>query len=116
MPLAFAEPNDNAIPIHVVEGDGLDAVLADLPTQQKAWAKAQGFRASLGQILLLPDANGAIEAVLVGYGDASKRARGRFHMGAAAAKLPLGDYLIASGLTGDGLEVASRAWLLAGYS
>ena len=116
MPLAFAEPNDNAIPIHVVEGDGMDAVLADLPTQQKAWAKAQDFRASLGQILLLPDANGAIEAVLVGYGDASKRARGRFHMGAVAAKLPLGDYLIASGLTGDGLEEAALAWLLAGYS
>ena len=116
MPLAFAEPTDHAIPVHVVESDGLDAILAGLPDHQAAWAMAQGFHASLGQIVLLPDANGAIEGVLVGFGDISKRARGRFHIGAVAAKLPVGDYVIASGLTGDALEEAALAWLLAGYS
>ncbi len=71
---------------------------------------------SLGQVLCLPDAKGGIARVLVGYGTAARRARDRFHMGAAARKLPEGTYEIASGLSGDDLEEAALAWLLAGYS
>ena len=52
----------------------------------------------------------------MGYGTAAKRARGRFHMGAVAAKLPQGVYAIASGLDGPDLEEAALAWLLAGYN
>jgi len=116
MPLAFAEPTDAATPVHVIETDAADAALADLPSEGQAWAKAQGFAGSLGQVLCLPDAEGGLAKVLVGYGDAAKRARGRFHMGAVARKLPEGTYDIASGLRGDDLDEAALAWLLAGYS
>ena len=115
MPLAFAEPTDTAIPIHVVAADALDDALAKLPSEGKAWATAQGFEGALGQVLTVPDAKGGLSQVLVGYGTASKRARGRFHMGAVARKLPVGTYEIASGLQGDDLDEAALAWLLAGY-
>ncbi len=116
MPLAFAEPTDAAIPIHVVTADTVDAELAKLPPEAQLWAEVQGFNGSLGQVLMLPDAQGAASQVLVGYGNAAKRARDRFHMGAVARKLPKGTYEIASGLERDALGEAALAWLLAGYS
>ncbi|MDP5084455.1 MAG: leucyl aminopeptidase family protein [Yoonia sp.] len=116
MPLAFAEPTDHAIPVHIVTTDGLDAALAALTDQGRTWAEVQGFTAELGQVLTLPDDAGGIAQVLVGYGTAAKRARGRFHIGAVARKLPIGTYKIASGLAGADLDEAALAWLLAGYS
>lgn len=116
MPLAFANGTDAAIPIHVVDADDLDAALAKLSETGRAWAKTQGFAAGLGEILQVPTADGSIEQVLVGYGTAAKRARGRFHMGAVAKGLPQGTYQIASGLHGADLEEAALAWLLAGYA
>lgn len=116
MPLAFAEPTDAATPVHVLEADAVEAALADLSSEEQAWVKAQGFTGSLGQVLCLPNARGGLAKVLVGYGDAVRRARGRFHMGAVARKLPAGTYDIASGLSGDDLDEAALAWLLAGYS
>ena len=116
MPLAFAEPTNAAIPVHVIDADAVDAALAGLPSEGQVWAKAQGFTGALGQVLCLPDARGWLAKVLVGYGDAAKRARGRFHMGAMARKLPTGTYDITSGLNGGDLEEAALAWLLAGYS
>jgi leucyl aminopeptidase len=116
MPLAFAEPTDVAIPLHVIDANDLDATLDRLSATGRAWAEAQGFQAGLGQFVTLPDAAGGIAEVLVGYGTAEKRARGRFHLGAVARKLPQGTYSIASGLAGADLEEAALAWLLAAYS
>ncbi|WP_400085626.1 leucyl aminopeptidase family protein [Yoonia sp. R78084] len=116
MPLAFADPTDAAIPVDVIESDDVDAALEGLSAEARAWAKAQEFNGSLGQVLCLPDAKGGIARVLVGYGTAARRARDRFHIGAAAQKLPAGTYEIASGLRGDAMEEAALAWLLAGYS
>ncbi|SFR97445.1 leucyl aminopeptidase family protein [Yoonia litorea] len=115
MPLAFADPADKAIPIHVIASEELDSALARLSDDEKAWANAQNFSAGLGQIILCPGKSGEIAKVLVGFGTKGARARGRFHMGAVATKLPSGTYRIANGLEGDALEEAALAWLLAGY-
>lgn len=116
MPLAFAKASDAAIPLHIIEADNLDGVLDRLPAAARAWAETHGFRAGLGQCLTIPDQAGDIAEVLVGYGTEAKRARGRFHLGIAARKLPQGVYCIASGLSGADLEEAALAWLLASYS
>ena len=79
------------------------------------WVKANQFDASLGQVLIIPDNNGSIASVLVGWGTKSKRSRGRFHMGAIALKLPKGTYEILSGLSGKDLENAHLAWILSTY-
>ncbi|MBR2655394.1 MAG: leucyl aminopeptidase family protein [Loktanella sp.] len=115
MPLCFAEPHASAIPVHIVGADAAEAVVAALPDGSRQWAASQGFTAALGQVLMLPDAQGGIAQVLVGYGTPQARARGRFHLGAVARQLPKGDYRIASGLDGTALEEAALAWLLAGY-
>jgi len=116
MPLAFAEPTDAAIPVHIVDANDIDDALGALSAEGQAWAAAQGFAASLGQVLCLPDAQGGLSQVLVGYGTEAARARGRFHMGPVARKLPAGTYAIASGLDGAALNEAALAWLLAGYA
>ncbi|SFR59188.1 leucyl aminopeptidase [Yoonia tamlensis] len=115
MLLTFAADCDDSIPLRVVDHAALDAALADLSDAGRAWAQAQGFTAALGQVLALPDTQGAIAQVLVGYGTANARARGRFHMGAAAAKLPAGTYKIVAGLAGPDLEEAALGWLLSQY-
>ncbi|WP_322890344.1 MULTISPECIES: leucyl aminopeptidase family protein [unclassified Yoonia] len=115
MPLAFAAADAVAIPVHVLQAAEAAAFVADLPAPAQTWAGLQGFKGALGQVLVVPDAQGGIAQVLVGYGTPQARARGRFHMGAVARQLPKGVYRIASGLSGLDLEEAALAWLLAGY-
>ena len=115
MRLSFATETATTIPLLVVESAGIDAALSALSDKDQVWAKAQGFTAALGQILTVPDNDGAIAQVLVGYGTPEQRARGRFHMGAIAAKLPAGDYKISGGLSQAALEEAALAWLLSQY-
>ncbi|MDB9807071.1 leucyl aminopeptidase family protein [Amylibacter sp.] len=109
----FAKKSDTAIPIHIVETDKLMSISAKLNIED--WVKANQFDASLGQVLIIPDNNGSIASVLVGWGKKSKRSRGRFHMGAIALKLPKGTYEILSGLSGKDLENAHLAWILSTY-
>ena len=115
MTLTFAEPSQNAIPIHVISADNADDDLARLPDATRNWAKAHGFTGGLGQLLTVPDDKNGITAVLVGYGTPFKRARDRFHLAAAAKKLPAGVYQLADGLEADALEEAALAWLLSAY-
>jgi len=115
MPPRFASPNAPSIPIVVIKADGLEGWLADQDKKTKAWVMASDFKAGLGDLLLLPDDQGAIREVLFGWGDVNKRARGRFHFAKAAATLPLGVYHIASGLSPAERIEAAHAWLLAAY-
>ncbi|MDB9850834.1 leucyl aminopeptidase family protein [Amylibacter sp.] len=109
----FAKKSDTAIPMHIVEADKLMSISAKLNIEE--WVKANQFDASLGQILIIPDNDGSIASVLIGWGTKSKRSRGRFHMGAIALKLPKGTYEILSGLSGKDLENAHLAWILSTY-
>ena len=115
MSLAFAEPSDADIPLHVVTPDNLSAVMENLPQNAQAWADAKGFAAKPGQCIALPDGTGSVAAALVGLGSDSARARGRFWVGKAASLLPEGNYKIASGLDGDALSEAALGWLLESY-
>ncbi len=115
MLLTFAPETAQAIPITVVDKPGFDDAMAALDDAGRAWVTAQGFTAGLGQVLTLPAADGGIAQVLVGYGSAERRARGRFHMGAVAAKLPAGVYEITNGLEGPALEEAALGWLMSQY-
>ena len=115
MPLAFADPTPDAIPVDVVTPDRLDAVMDALTENERNWVSSQGFTAALGQCVLLGGADGRLARVLAGFGSDKARARGRFHMAIIASKLPKGVYQIASGLEGDALVEAALAWLLTGY-
>ncbi|MEX0971475.1 MAG: leucyl aminopeptidase family protein [Paracoccaceae bacterium] len=106
---------ENATPIHAVTPQNLPQTLAALDDAAHAWVTGSGFAAKLGELALIPNANGSLRAVLVGWGDEAARARGRFHMATIAARLPEGDYRFADGLDAGERAEAALAWLLAAY-
>ncbi|MEM0936849.1 MAG: leucyl aminopeptidase family protein [Pseudomonadota bacterium] len=114
-PLAFADPEAKAeaTPLHIVSEDGLGAWLEAQPDGIATWAKRVGFTGALGQAHLVPDGSAAI--AVVGYGTASKRARGRFAVAQGAAGLPAGTYRIVTPLSSGEIEEAALGWLLAAY-
>lgn len=115
MPLTFSTDADAALPLYVVEADALEAWLTDQEATVGTWVRAAGFKAALGETLLVPDANGAPVMALAGYGSAASRARGRFALAAVAAKLPEGCYKLSGDLSAVSLEEEALGWLLAGY-
>ena len=114
MDLTFAAADAPAIPLHVIEQDSLEDWLADQPDRVATWVRGAGFTAALGTTLLVPDAGGAPEMALAGYGDAGARARGRFHLATAAMQLPEGAYAF-HGLDPARAGEESLGWLLAQY-
>ena len=115
MPVSFAPPTPDAIPLHFVSPEGRDGFVAGLSRPAQAWVAAQGFAAGPGECLALPGADGAISAGLIGTGNAKSQARGRFLTATAASKLPAGTYAIASGLGGAALQETALGWLLESY-
>ncbi|SHE29600.1 leucyl aminopeptidase [Ruegeria intermedia] len=116
MTLTFASPDQPAIALHVIDQDARDGWLEAQPPQVQAWVAANGFTGALGQVLLIPGADGAPDRALAGYGTTDRRARVRFPLAAAAEALPEGTYAIASGLPADRAEIEALGWLLTGYA
>lgn len=110
---ASAPQASAAIPVHCVSKAGLAGLLAELAPLARRFAEAQGFSASVGQHLVLPNEAGAIVAVLLGVEAADARRRDPFAPGRLAALLPAGDYALA-GEIGDP-DLAALGWLLQGY-
>jgi len=102
-----------AIPLHVVSKSGWSGLQEALAPEGRRFAQAQGFAARPGQHLVLPDAAGAIAAVLLGVEPAGARRRDPFAPGRLAALLPAGDYALSGEI--DDPFLAALGWLLQGY-
>lgn len=113
MTLRFAPRSSDCLPLYLVEKS--DAALDALPETARAWATRMGFTGALGACLVVPGADGAPEAALVGYGTAENRLRKRFGAAAARSKLPEGIYELATSLDHDALAEFALGWLLEGY-
>ncbi|GLQ35427.1 leucyl aminopeptidase [Amylibacter marinus] len=111
----FAPPSAAALPLYLIEISELDTKLQELGEGVASWAKANAFSGSLGQVLMVPDAQGRVILALAGWGSPQARARGRLHMATVAQRLPEGIYEIATPLEGDAAEEAALAWVLAQY-
>jgi len=111
----FAPAASPSCPLHIVAEADLQAWLATQPEATTRWVTANGFTASLGAVLLLPDATGQIAAAVVGYGTPTARNRTRFGVAPAATALPAGDWHFETTLTDAALEEAVLAWLLGQY-
>jgi leucyl aminopeptidase len=116
MPMSFVSDDAAARPLYLLEAQALDAWMSDQPPRVAAWVRATGFEAKLGQALAIPGDDGTIAAAVAGYGDADKRARGRFHLAGAAEKLPKGHYRLVSDLQGDTLAAEALGWLMGQYA
>lgn len=115
MSLNFAPSTSASIALHIITSAECAAILADMPAVSQTWARSQGFSGGLGQICPLPDEAGAIAAILIGYGTPEERQRARFHLGAAANKLPDGTYHLERTPEGFDTEGEALGWLLARY-
>ena len=104
---------DRTIPITLVEPDELVETLNGMPPEVTAWAEANGFTGKLGQVLRVPDADGFLDQVLIGWGDGQARARDRFHLGEFSRTARAGTYRLRNDLDAEAAEEA-RARFLAG--
>ena len=114
MPLIDADPA--AIPLHVLTPDTLAAWLEGRSAAERAWIAAAGFKAGAGEALALPAADGSVAAAVAGWGTPAVRARGRFHLAQAAARLPAGTYALA-GTPPAGFDprIEALGWMLGDY-
>lgn len=110
----FAPPTSEAIPVIAVASDDLDATLKSLPKATSDWLVANGFKAAMGSVCLVPNGDGGFGEAFVGLG-AQGQTRHRFVLAAGAAKLPEGVYHLKSNLTGPALDEAALGLLLSSY-
>lgn len=115
MPLTFSTSPDSALPAHVIGSDRLEDWMTGQEAAVQTWVRASGFTGGIGEVLLVPDAYGVPKMALLGYGTAATRARGRFALAAAAARLPEGDYRLTGDLSGVSIEEEALGWLLSAY-
>lgn len=115
MPYTFAKETEDSIALHIIDSGALEDWLNDQDAAVATWVRLNGFSGKLGQVLIVPGADGQIGMALAGYGTAAKRARVHFPLAHAAAKLPEGTYHIASGLSENAAETECLGWLLTGY-
>jgi leucyl aminopeptidase len=112
---AFADPDAPARALHVVEAAGLAAFMAGQTEAVRVWLAATGFEAGLGDLRLIPGADGAVQAAVVGFGDARARARSRFGAVKAIGSLPAGGWHLAGDLAAGDADELALGWLLAQY-
>ncbi len=116
LPSSNSLPADTpAIPLHCVSG--MEAAMACLPAHETAlanWAKAQGFEAKPGQVLVLPNGDGEILAALVGSPTQGDLPDPGFLLGSLTSTLPAGTYALQSELARP--DLALCAFLLGTYS
>ncbi|MFV1491368.1 leucyl aminopeptidase family protein [Phaeobacter sp. JH18-32] len=112
---AFADPATASLDLHVLDQDKCEDWLANAPSETSNWARTNGFRGAIGQVLVIPDRDGAPRQVLVGYGTAKDRARGRFILAGALSALPGATYRLVEGIAEEDRPAECLGWLLAQY-
>lgn len=108
--IPFVKSSGKAITIDAVANDQTVSKAGVLNATQKKWAAANGFEGKSGQILILPGANGAVEKVFFGHSSDDNP----LDIGALAAKLPTGTYVLGEGFSD--LDLACLGWGLGAYS
>ncbi|MEM6406917.1 MAG: leucyl aminopeptidase family protein [Pseudomonadota bacterium] len=116
MKLRFADPTPDAVPLHVLEPEQLVDWCGSQTHSCAAWVHASGFEAKPGEVCLVPGPDGAVICALAGVGSSQSQRRGRFHLAAAATKLPKGTYAIASAHPVPVLREHALGWLLSHYA
>jgi leucyl aminopeptidase len=104
-----------AIPLLILDPGDLSSWLAIQDAATRTWVASNGFEAGLGEVLALPGSEGGIARVLVGWGGEDARARGRFHLAAAAANLPAGRYAVEGAAADRITETEALGWLFGEY-
>ena len=115
MTLTFAPVGTAAVDLTVLDPAGFEDWKTAQPMPVQAWVTAQGFTGAIGQTALISDADGALRHALAGLGSPAKRARGRFALAAAFARLPAGTYTLTDPLPPEQAEEELLGCLLSQY-
>ena len=110
-PSYFTPSLKQSVPIYPVTAADLPERLAQCPSRARAWVKAQSFTAKPDSFVVLPGADGTVEAVLAGI-------EGAPHIWSLAhlpAALPAGKYRIEAEWSDDALTEAALGFALAQY-
>ena len=116
MTLEFISEDHASIPVLLCNSDTVNEVVAGLAAPAQRWIAQQGFTGGFGEALLCPTASGIAELAILGLGDTKSRARNRFVLAAAAAKLPGGVYKLPEPVPLENAEYEVLGWLLLGYA
>jgi leucyl aminopeptidase len=105
------------LPIHALHEADLAGFLDQRPAAARRFADISGFKGRAGEILILPQPNGEMDCVLFGLGTAPKDISQLDAMAfrGLAAKLPEGQYQIASAPAGYSPAAIALAWSLGLY-
>ena len=103
--------SDSGLPLYPVNSANYEQWLANLPGLQQKWLKAAGFRAQAGELCSLPDSKGELE----GYAFGMAEQGWLYQLAGLPAKLPAGDYRLASDWQPEQRLQASLGWGLACY-
>ncbi|MEM0898940.1 MAG: leucyl aminopeptidase family protein [Pseudomonadota bacterium] len=107
----FISGSEPAIPVTSIRRRNLKVSLSELDDQAKRWAEASKFKASMGEVLLIPNADGSsVGRVLFGVGDGEEP----MIYGVLSQKLPSGIYRL-DGLEGEAVRLAHTAFGLGAY-
>ena len=101
------------VPLHALRRQDLEDFLARRRPAVATQAEALGFKAAVGQTCAVLRADGRIELALVGLG--GEDPPDPMALRAASAKLPSGDYRLASAPRGLSRLQAAIAWSLGSY-
>jgi leucyl aminopeptidase len=102
------------LPVHALRKQDLEPFLDRRPARVRAQAELAEFKAKAGQICLIArSAGGGLERALVGLGDDERPDPVTLRV--AGARLPAGDYRLASAPRGLDPALAAVAWGLGGY-
>jgi leucyl aminopeptidase len=115
MPPKFAPEGAVARILHVVSAADLSDWQANQPAAVQRWCTETGFKAGLGDMRVLPGADGGITSAVIGYGTPKTRTRARFALSRAASALPVGAWRMQGDLDDAEQQEAALGWLLAQY-
>jgi leucyl aminopeptidase len=107
----FAAPDAPTTPVHAIAKDRFEAFLSERPAALRAIVQAHEFKAQAGRVLLVTGPDGGIERVLFGLGTEESVAV----YGALAAKLPEGDYRLATPPSKSDAQAILTAFALGTY-
>jgi leucyl aminopeptidase len=113
LPLLAADHVGPTLPIHLVTPETLAARLDALGDAVAAFARASGYEAKAGAVLVVPAAGGGLAGALFGLGGDKDSARTPFLPGKAASLLPAGDWRFDGPLADETL--AALAFALEGW-
>lgn len=102
---------EDAVPVHALYEKDVPGFLDGRQAFVKAFAELSDFKGKAGQVLVTPNTEGGIDRVLFGLGDRADAQTFR----ALAAKLPAGEYRIASAPGEISPEQIALAFALGSY-